>query len=448
MHLIKGLLVLGLAVSVVLQSPIVAAQSDTAFEQIELQAQNRPLDSLSRAAERSRGKPANPGPPREVPNYRGQGGPSIDFDPNVPDPVLQNVAGSAAAEAGLGFPGTNNATNGSVLGFRIAPPDTDGQIGGASGQYFVQMINSLTTIFDNNGNIVTDPFASNEIWTGIGGNCEAFNQGDPIVLYDDQADRWLFSQFAFPDNMNSFSQCVAISQTDDPTQGYNRYEFSFDGIGLNDYPKHGIVTESITLMANIFKKRGPRFTYGGTYLAVLNKAAMYAGQTATMRGFNIGTGQFGFVAGDLDGPGAAPALFATAMSTSNRFDIWQINPNWGGGSASINQVASVPITAYDGTLCGASRGACIPQPDGGPALESLSDRLMHRLQIRDFGNSRTMLAAHPVDVNGSGRAGIRWYELRNDGASGNWSINDQATCAPQPINAGDETELLHRWMAE
>ncbi len=435
MKAIKNSIVLGIAALAVLQASHVTAQSEPAFERIELRAENRPLGSLSRAAEQSRSKPVNPGPPREIPNYRGQGGPTIDFDPNVPDPILQNVVGSSAAVAGVGFPGTDNATNGTLLGFRVAPPDTDGEIGGASGQYFVQMINLLTTVFDNNGNVLTGPFASNAIWANIGGNCQSNNQGDPIVLYDEQADRWLFSQFAFPDNLNSFSQCVAISQTDDPRSGYNRYEFSFNNIGLNDYPKHGIVSDSITLMANIFRQRGPFFRYSGTFLAVLDKAAMYSGQTATMRGFNIGTGEFGFVSGDLDGPGSAPALFATAMSTSNAFDIWQIDPDWSGSSASINQVASVPITPYDGTLCGASRGACIPQPDNGPALESLSDRLMHRLQIRDFGSFRTMVTAHTVDV-GSGRAGIRWYELRETG--GAWTLYQEGTYAP--------ADGQYRWM--
>jgi len=435
MSLLKGLVASGLIFAALQYAAPAVAQSDTAFERMNVNAQNKPLKSLSEAAEKSRSKPVKVGPPREVANYRGQGRPPVGIDSNAPDPVLQNVAGSAAAAAGAGFPGTSNSDNGAVLGFRIAPPDTDGHIGGANGQYFVQMINLLTTIFDDQGGIVEPPFASNEIWTGIGGNCESFNQGDPIVLYDDQADRWLFSQFAFPDNYSSFSQCVAISQTDDPTGGYNRYEFSFNGIGLNDYPKHGIVNDSITLMANIFKKRGQSFRYGGTYLAVLDKNAMYNGFNAEMRGFNIGTGQFGFVAGDLDGPGTAPALFATAMTTSNRFDIWQIDPNWGGGSASINQVSSIPITPYDGSLCGASRGACIPQPGNGSTLESLSDRLMHRLQIRDFGTHKSMLAAHTVDVGG-GRAGIRWYEFRQTG--GDWFRYQEGTYAPD--------DGQYRWM--
>ncbi len=435
MKLMKGSLISVLAFSVLSFTAQSVAQSDRAFERMNLNAQNKPLKSLSAAAEESLARPVNPGPPREVPNFRGQGGPSAGGDLNAPDPVLQNVEGNAPAAAGQGFPGTSNADNRLILGFRIAPPDTDGQIGGASGQYFVQMINLLTTIFDDQGNVLDGPFASNGIWAGMGGNCAAYNQGDPIVLYDEQEDRWLFSQFAFPDSMNSFSQCVAVSQTDDPRGGYNRYEYSFDGIGLNDYPKHGIVSDSVTLMANIFRKRGRSFYWGGTYLAVLDKAAMYAGQSAEMRGFNIGTQEFGFVAGDLDGPGTAPALFATAMSNLNRFDIWQINPNWSGGSASIGQVSSIPITPYDGTLCSASRGACIPQPNNGPDLESLSDRLMHRLQIRDFGTHRSMLAAHTVDVGG-GRAGIRWYEFRE--TSGNWAKYQEGTYAPD--------DGQYRWM--
>jgi PKD repeat protein len=433
---LKAIVSTGFASILALQAVPAIAQSDTALEQIELRADNRPLDSLARAVEQGRNRPVTPGPPREIMNYRAEGVPSSAGGQNVPDAVLQTAEGSGPASvAGAGFEGTDNATNGAVLGFRIAPPDTDGHIGGTSGQYFVQMINLLTTIFDSSGAVLTAAFPSNDIWQGIGGNCEAYNQGDPIVLYDDQADRWLFSQFAFPDNMRSFSQCVAISQTDDPRDGYNRYEFSFNGIGFNDYPKHGIVTDSITLMANIFTKRGFNFSWGGSFLGVLDKASMYAGASATMRGFNIGRNEFGFVAGDLDGSGTAPALFATAMSSSDAFDIWQINPNWGGDSASINQIASVPITPYDGSLCGASRGACIPQPDGGPSLESLSDRLMHRLQIRDFGAYKTMLAAHTVDV-GSGRAGIRWYELR-DGGSG-WALYQEGTYAP--------ADGEYRWM--
>jgi PKD repeat protein len=402
-----------------------AAKSDIAKERIEAHAVNKPLPSLAAAAAQARAAGAKLGPPREVINFIGEGKPMIDgAAPEFSAPV-QTAPGSGESAVASGFPGASNNDNGALLGFLIAPPDTDGSVGP---NHFVQMINLLTTVYDKNGNPQGQgSFESNAFWTGVGGNCEPFNQGDPIILYDEREDRWLVSQFAFPDNLSSFSQCVAISQGDDPLGGYNRYEFSFDGIGFNDYPKHGIVTDSITMMANLFTKRGQSFRYGGTYLGVMDKNAMYNGDPASLIGFNIGTGEFGFVAGDLDGPGTAEALFATAMSTASAFDIWRIDVDWATENASVNQIASIPISPYDSDLCLASREACIPQPNGGPALEAISDRLMHRLQIRDFTTYRTMVTAHTVDVGG-GRAGIRWYEFRETG--GPWSLYQEGTFGP------------------
>ena len=428
-------LFLTLACSLLLSLQPAAAQSDTALERIEARSVNKPLASLAVAGAQARTRIPDRAGPREVPNFRGEGRPRQGAaDPSVPDAVLQEVQGAGTTAVGVGFPGASNNDNGSLLGFLIAPPDTDGEVGP---NHFVQMINLLTTIYDKAGNVVSGggPFASNAIWAGIGGNCEPNNQGDPVVLYDDVADRWLVSQFAFPDNLSTFSQCVAISQTGNPTGAWNRYEFSFDGFGLNDYPKHGIVNDSITMIANLFRARGPRFSFAGTFLGVMDKNAMYAGQPAALIGFNVGKNEFGFVAGDLDGTGTVPALFATAMSTADAFDIWSIDVNWSTENASANQIASIPITPYDSDLCSASREACIPQPNGGPALEAIADRLMHRLQIRDFGGYRTMLASHTVDVGG-GRAGIRWYELRETG--GTWSLYQEGTFGP---NDGE-----NRWM--
>ena len=115
------------------------------------------------------------------------------------------------------------------------------------------------------------------------------------------------------------------------------------------------------------------------------------------------------------------------MSTANAFDIWQIDVDWSTEDTSISQIASIPITPFDSDLCTASREACIPQPNGGPALEAITDRLMHRLQLRDFGTYRTMVTAHTVDV-GDGRAGIRWYEFRESG--GTWSLYQEGTFGP------------------
>ncbi len=416
-----------------------------ASERIVIRSDNRPLASLRDAAAESMAvrPPFRPGV-HEVPNFRGAPEPRSDMRPG-PDPVRQEFYPATEMTSILSsFEGSGNEDNLFTLGFRVAPPDTDGAFGYHNGSpRFLQMINLITTIFDGNGNIVSGggPFASNAFWSGAGGLCEAWNQGDPVALYDETNGRWLVSQFAFDDAFTVFAQCVAVSQTDDPTGAYNRYEFSFNSLGLPDYPKHGIVSDSITMIANLFSP--PLFFFSGTFIGAMDKDAMYAGGTGTLVGFNLGSGQFGFLPADLDDPAGTasltPALFATAMSRVRRFDIWQIDVDWNNpGAATRSRIADVRIANFDADLCAASREACIPQPNGGPALEAISDRLMHRLQIRDFGTHKSMLATHTVDADGAGTAGIRWYEMRQNPNNGRWSKHQEGTYAP--------SDGLHRWM--
>ena len=66
----------------------------------------------------------------------------------------------------------------------------------AGNRLYVQYINSVWGVFDDTGALIAGPFAGNTFWTGFGGFCETNNDGDPVVLYDDTAGRWFFSQFS------------------------------------------------------------------------------------------------------------------------------------------------------------------------------------------------------------------------------------------------------------
>ena len=154
------------------------------------------------------------------------------------DPVRQRIMGTLAPQVVTSFDGSNDDDNAAVAGFRIVPPDTDGDVGP---NHYVQWINLVSEIFDKNGNTLMGPFAGNLYFQGLGGICETTNDGDPIVLYDEEADRWLVSQFAVPGP--NYSMCVAISQTADPLGAYHQYEFSF-GTDFADYPKLGIWGDS------------------------------------------------------------------------------------------------------------------------------------------------------------------------------------------------------------
>ncbi len=411
---------------------------------LTIRATNKPLASLQQAANLAR-VVGVPGSGYEVPNF-----PPLEDTRTIVDrvilardPLLQAFTPSVPTTLLTQFDGSDNTDN----GVNVTPPDTDGDVSSDVVDRYVQMINIVTTVFDKNGNIVPggSAFPSNAFWSGFGGFCETTNSGDPIVLYDETNDRWLVSQFAFTSTSTPpWLQCVAVSQTSDPLGAYNRYAFDFGSIGFPDYPKHGIVSDSITMMANLFN---PSFV--GTFIGAMDKNCMYAGSpSCTLVGANLGGSEFGFVAGDLDDAsgtaGFVPALFATAMTANGLFDVWEVDPDFlTPANSTITRISRIPISSFDSDLCTASRERCVPHPGSGDNLETLSGRLMHRLQVRDFGTHLSMVAAHTVDAdaapfNTPGRSGIRWYEVRSTNGGASWSLYQEGTHAP--------ADGLHRWM--
>ncbi|TMH71489.1 MAG: hypothetical protein E6H52_20015, partial [Betaproteobacteria bacterium] len=75
------------------------------------------------------------------------------------------------------------------------------------------------------GAVVHGPIAGNALWQGFGGQCQRQNDGDPIVLFDRIARRWVFSQFAVSGRAGNYYECLAVSTTSDATGTYNRYAF-------------------------------------------------------------------------------------------------------------------------------------------------------------------------------------------------------------------------------
>ena len=80
------------------------------------------------------------------------------------------------------------------------------------------------------------------------------------MVYDQLEDRWLLSQFTTRGPM--YYDCVAISQTGDPTGAYYRYAFVTQpdpelpgGTFFPDYPKYGVWTNSYVLTTRDFGDR-------------------------------------------------------------------------------------------------------------------------------------------------------------------------------------------------
>ena len=148
----------------------------------------------------------------------------------VADPVAQLEFGSWATPAPRSsFEGMGNLDNAILTNFVIWPPDNDGDVGW---KHYVQMNNISFEIFDKKtGDSVLGPLPNVAIWSSAvdeKGNplsiCGKNNDGDPIVLFDHQAGRWIFTQFALGTYEASpylFGlgeyQCVAVSTSSDPT---------------------------------------------------------------------------------------------------------------------------------------------------------------------------------------------------------------------------------------
>jgi hypothetical protein len=341
------------------------------------------------------------------------------------DGALQSTAfPNVAVTAGLNFEGVGEGLVG--YNVNVAPPDTTGDVGDTQ---YVQWVNLSFAVFNkSSGVMVYGPAAGNTLWTGFGGQCEVQNDGDPIVQYDQLANRWVMTQFAV--SVAPFRQCVAVSTTSDATGTYNRYEFTY-GNDLNDYPKLGVWPDAYYITYNMFAN-GATFT--GSRLCALDRTAMIAGSPATQQCFHL-NGIGSVLPSDLDGPTLPPVGSPNYMLTdaNNALTMWRFHVDFvTPANTSLTGPVNIPVAAFSHPCPTTQRGACVPQPSTNQKLESLADRLMYRLAYRNFGTHQSLVVNQAVKVGTnkpSTRTGIRWYELRNPNGNPP-TVHQQSTYSP------------------
>jgi uncharacterized repeat protein (TIGR01451 family) len=389
-----------------------------------------------------------PGSPT-IPEGLGRGAATQSTGPGAPDAVWQQQAGplgEVAATLGAPIFSPVNGQSGAN------PPDPVGDVGPND---YVQMVNSTIAVYDKQGNLRAGfPVAISSLWSTLpaGSACGVRDDGDPIVLYDQQEDRWMVSQFTNPNSPQgpggTFPMCIAYSQTGDPTGAYFAYQFNLPR--SEDYEKYGIWPDGLYMS-----------TFEGSTLGayVFDRSAMLSGSPATFIDFGsigAGSGVDGrgnrILPADWDGanppPAGAPDPFVISFDDgfdggNDRLQVYEAHADWTTpANSTFNLVATLNTVAFDTDLgCtvwpvdGVAR-QCIPQPNTTQEVDALSNRLMHRLQYRNFGDHEAMVVSQTVDADGADRAGVRWYELRHGG--GNWSIYQQGTYAP--------IDGVFRWM--
>jgi uncharacterized membrane protein len=305
-----------------------------------------------------------------------------------------------------------------------APPDTTGDVGP---NHFVQMVNVNTAVYDKSGNLLAE-WANNQLWDGFGGPCENDNSGDPIVLYDDMADRWVLTQFAIESGQH---QCFAISTTPDPLGSY--YLYAYQTPDFPDYPKIGVWTDGYYM--------GTNSGYPNAYYAhAFDRQAMLAGDPA---GYQYAGGYANFLMpADADGqtppPAGDPGIFYTfydegypnhPAGTFDRLALYEFDVDWDTPANSTFTLSQeLEIAEFNYTTCGFFNRDCIPQPGTGMHLDAVDPWPMVRLQYRNLNTYQAMVGNFTTDVDGTDHAGIRWFELRKGGLG--WDIYQEGTWAP------------------
>jgi hypothetical protein len=362
------------------------------------------------------------GSDREIPNRF----PEKDRDYSQPKDFVDSVAQTSlkksefrrkAPDLGTSFDGLGNVT-GSV------PPDTNGDVGP---NHYVQTVNVAMAIWDKEGNELLAPTAISDLWTDFGGICETNDNGDPIVLYDSAADRWLISQFAFDSGFTNNHQCIAISQTGDPTGAYFLYDFLYDNVKFNDYPHFGVWTDGYYMGVNQFS---PNFSGGG--VVAYERDAMLVGAPAQQVKFDMeGSTPEVFTPMPLDMDGTLPPpanakqyFIWSDLTTLDNLQVWEFDVNWDSPELST----FVPVTAIDVTPYGSA--PAITQPNGS-SLDSLSIRSMFRAAYRNLDGQGKIVFTHNIAAPaGQGETALRWYEIDVDQVAGIATLAHEGTFAP------------------
>ncbi|MFM7223561.1 MAG: fibronectin type III domain-containing protein [Bacteroidota bacterium] len=370
-----------------------------------------------------------------------------NYEPFQLDAAVQKVEfGTVSTESKNKKPTTNAPVVGSNINGLpyqfLNPADPTIAVGP---NHIIQMVNgtsgSLLQIWNKATGAVVVPSRYMDQITTKGG------LGDPIVLYDQMANRFIMSEFVNSIEVGQEGLSIAVSATGDPTGAWYIYFFG-TGTVFPDYPKFSVWHNAYYASTNDFNLN----TYSGSTIYAFDRAKMLAGDpTASVQKFTFGTTIFSryYAMSPVNQQGTASStsggLFAYIVEDAWTADVndrdsiglIEFNPNFSNPLlSSYATIQSMPVATTNTTICSALRGACIPMPGTVTRLEGLGNRVMNQPMYRNFGASEGIVLVTTVN-DGTGVAAPRWYEVtRSNG--GSWSIRQQSTYT---------TGGVHRWMS-
>jgi hypothetical protein len=356
--------------------------------------------------------------------------------------------------------------------------------------HIVQIVNTRMAVFSkkgkrfpSTGKILYGPVITRAVFAGFGGVCEARNNGDAVVRYDQLANRWLIVMPIFsrgperpdqpepgksgepavlspigqpnqpgapvqivpppqanpadpnrggPPNSTKgpYSMCYAVSTGPDPLGQYYRYEFLRPF--FPDYPRPAIWPDGYYIPTStsdyIIQK----------HACVVDREKMLKGLAATEQCFVIDGVNF-LNNADIDGygvpPKGAPNIMMAAggaqlkgILEDDKVFYWKFKVDWQNpANTKITGPFPIEVAPYQ-YMCGGQLTDCVPQPGSDKRLDSQGDKIMSRTVYRRIKGQESIVAVHSVNT-ADGGGGVRWYEFRLD-KDRELQLYQQGTYAP------------------
>ena len=373
--------------------------------------------------------------------------------------------------------------------------------------HIVQTVNTRMAIFtkkgrrfDSTGRVLYGPVNTNNVFRGFGGTCEAVNNGDAVVRYDQLADRWLIVMPIFrraearPNQpgdwteegrvylsppgrpgqpgpaalleappapaaaptassgaaaqstppQGPYAMCYAVSTGPDPFGPYYRYEFLRPL--FPDYPRPAIWPDGYYVPTSTGDDPISETIATQKHACVADRERMLRGEPAAEQCLvlnNIGFLNNADVDGKAVPPPGAPNVMMAAGGVQLRkqfeaahIDAWQFRVDWKDPSRTAITGPAQIAVAPYRYLCDGQLTHCVPQPGTDRRLDAQGDKIMSRLVYRRIGERESIVAVHSVNT-AAGGGGVRWYEFRV-GAERRVSLFQQGTYAP---------DGFFRWLA-
>lgn len=344
-------------------------------------------------------------------NMRRQKYTNLDAYPHGPDPDWQREGGKLNGREPIqNWEGNDNGA---------FPPDPSGAAGP---DHYIQMINSEYIIYDKEGAILAGP---NSLESIVGSDA-----GDPIVMYDRFAERWLLSAFGTGNQL-----AVAISTTPDPLGTY--YLYTFDLESFPDYPKYGLWHDGYYVTSNTSGANCYVFERDKMLIGDMSASMIAMDIPSLGTGAGTETGGFNSVLpahADFDMPPDHKKLNlfyfqddAWTGIPDDAIKIWEVTVDWDEPADSdIDLIQTLNTDPFDSQFNASWND--IQQPGTASRLDGVPGAFMYRAQYTEWDAHNTVMLNHTVDVDATNHAGIRWYELRE--TSGTWVIHQQSTYAP------------------